>query len=308
MTTTSKFKIAVIGCGNVGATTAYTLFTSGVSSELVLYDIDVAKAEGIALDFNHSLNFVPYTKLTVAKSVNSIKHADLIIVTAGQKQKKGQTRPDLIKANKQIFDQIIPPLAKNSPKATLLIVTNPVDALTLHAFQISKFSRDKVFGTGTLLDTSRFRFHLSQLTSTSPANIHTYILGEHGDSSFPAISCGQISGIPLSKKIDKNSIKQAFQDTQKAAYRIINDVGFTCYSIAQVCLQISQTIKQNSNKVFPLSTVLEGEYGLKNVSLSIPCRLNQSGIAERIILPLSLGEKNLLKKSAKAITSTLKST
>lgn len=302
----SKFKVAVIGCGNVGATTAYTLLIAGVTTEIVLYDIDKGKSTGIALDFKHSLHFIPNTKLTVAEELSEIQNADLIIVTAGQKQQKTHKRPDLIKANQAIFDQIIPTLSQNSPESILLIVTNPVDALTLHALRLSGFSKNKVFGTGTLLDTARFRYHLSQICHTSPSSIHTYILGEHGDTSFPAISSGNIANIPLSKKISKSDIQQAYIDTKNAAYRIINDVGFTCYSIAQVCLQITQAIRQNSNRIYPLSTVLEGEYGLKNVSLSIPCRLNREGISERIEIPLSLTEKSQLKKSAKAIQNMLK--
>ena len=302
----SKFKIAVIGCGNVGATTAYTLLTAGASTELILFDIDNDKANGLILDFKHSLHFVPNTKLSVAKKISDIKNADLIIVTAGHKQTKDQKRPQLIQANKKIFNQIIPPLTKNSPNGIFLIITNPVDALTLYTTQISNLSRDQVFGTGTLLDTARFRYHLSQITDTSPSSIHTYILGEHGDTSFPAISSGNIANRPIKQIISKSDLKIAYEDTKNAAYRIVNDLGFTCYSIAQVTLQITLAIRQNSHKIFPLSTVLEGEYGLTDVSLSIPCRLGKTGIAERYEIPLSLTEKLQLKKSAKAIQNMLK--
>lgn len=301
----SDFKISIIGCGNVGATTAYTLLSSNLASEICLFDIDREKTRGIILDFQHAKHFLSETKLTAAKELTDTANSDLIIVTAGSKQKPGQSRPDLVTNNKKIFEQIIPEIAKNSPNSILMIVTNPVDSLTLIAQQLSKFPKNRVIGTGTLLDTFRFKFHLSQSTQIHPQNIHTYILGEHGDSSFPVISSANIAGKPLIKFMKEQEIQTAYKDTQQAAYRIIHDVGFTCYSIAQVCKELTKAIVKNSDKIFPVSTVLEGEYGLKNVSLSVPCQINRNGIKKIIEIPLSSSEKKLLQKSAKQIQSTL---
>lgn len=301
----SDFKISIIGCGNVGATTAYTLLSSNLASEICLFDIDREKTRGIILDFQHAKHFLSETKLTAAKELTDTANSDLIIVTAGSKQKPGQSRPDLVTNNQKIFEQIIPEIAKHSPNSILMIVTNPVDSLTLIAQQLSKFPKNRVIGTGTLLDTFRFKFHLSQSTQIHPQNIHTYILGEHGDSSFPVISSANIAGKPLIKFMKEQEIQTAYKDTQQAAYRIIHDVGFTCYSIAQVCKELTKAIVKNSDKIFPVSTVLEGEYGLKNVSLSVPCQINRNGIKKIIEIPLSSSEKKLLQKSAKQIQSTL---
>lgn len=301
----SDFKISIIGCGNVGATTAYTLLSSNLASEICLFDIDREKTRGIILDFQHAKHFLSETKLTAAKELTDTANSDLIIVTAGSKQKPGQSRPDLVTNNQKIFEQIIPEIAKHSPNSILMIVTNPVDSLTLIAQQLSKFPKNRVIGTGTILDTFRFKFHLSQSTQIHPQNIHTYILGEHGDSSFPVISSANIAGKPLIKFMKEQEIQTAYKDTQQAAYRIIHDVGFTCYSIAQVCKELTKAIVKNSDKIFPVSTVLEGEYGLKNVSLSVPCQINRNGIKKIIEIPLSSSEKKLLQKSAKQIQSTL---
>lgn len=301
----SDFKISIIGCGNVGATTAYTLLSSNLASEICIFDIDRDKTRGIVLDFQHAKHFLSQTKLTAATEITDTADSDLVIVTAGSKQKPGQSRPDLVTNNKKIFEQLIPDIAKNSPNSILLIVTNPVDALTSIAHKLSKFPRSRVFGTGTLLDTFRFKFHLSQKTKVNPQNIHTYILGEHGDSSLPVVSSANIAGKPLTEFLTKKEIEKAFQDTQQAAYRIIHDVGFTCYSIAQVSKEITKAIVKDSNKIFPISTVLKGEYGLKDVSLSVPCQINRNGIKQIQEIPLSKNEKKEIQLSAKVIKSII---
>lgn len=297
----SKFKISIIGCGNVGATTAYTLLNSNIASEICIFDINRNKAAGIVTDFQHAQHFLPKTRLTAAKDLKDTKNSNLVIITAGSKQKPGQPRTELIENNKKIYEQLIPEITKQSPDSILLIVTNPVDSLTYYAQKLSKFSRSKVIGTGTLLDTFRFKYYLSQLTKTNPQNIHTYVLGEHGDSSFPIISSATISGKPLKEFINTKKIQEAFHDTQQAAYRIIHDVGYTCYSIAQVCNEIAKAIREDSNKIFPLSTVLDGEYKLKDVSISVPCQINKDGIAKIIEVPLNSTEKKSLKESVKTI-------
>lgn len=301
----TKFKVSIIGCGNVGATTAYTLLMDGTPSEILVFDIDRDKSKGLVLDFQHSAHFVPTTKLTSAQELEEVQDSELIIITAGQKQKPGQSRLELIEANKRIFDQIIPTITQSAPNAILLIVTNPVDVLTHYAQKISKLPPERVFGTGTLLDTARFRSHLSQLSSISPKNIHAYILGEHGDNSFPAISSANIAGQPITDIIPEKQILKAYQDTQQAAYRIINDLGYTCYSIAQVCNQITKAIAENSNQIFPLTTVLKGQYGLKNIALSTPCQLGGKGIQKVLEVPLNKSEQKQLKQAEKVIRELL---
>ncbi len=303
----SNFKISIIGCGNVGATTAYTLLSEEIASEICIFDINRDKTRGIVLDFQHAQHFLPNTKITAAKELKDTTASDLIIITAGAKQKPGQTREDLTINNKKIFEQLIPESAQHSPNSILLIVTNPVDALTFYAKELSGFSKEKVIGTGTLLDTFRFKYHLSQDSKINPQNIHTYVLGEHGDSSLPYISGANIAGKPITKILQKQQINSSFKDTQQAAYRIINDVGYTCYSIAQVCKEITKAIVQDSNKILPVSTYLNGEYDLKDISLSVPCQINKQGVAKVIEIPLSKNETKLLKNSATKIKSMINS-
>ncbi len=303
-----KYKVSVIGCGNVGATAAYAMLLSGTPNEMTLIDISKDRAEGMLLDFQHSLSFLPYVNVTAGTDYKLTADSDLIVVTAGARQKEGQTRLELIEANRQIFKQMIPQLAKHSPDAILLIVTNPVDVLTHEALQLSKFPANRVFGTGTMLDTARLQYHLSEKLKVSPRDVQAFILGEHGDTSFPVWSSANVAGKPVFDfpRFDCKTADVCYDDTRNAAYRIIHDMGFTCYSIAIVIREIMRAIYENSRIVVPLSTELKGEYGLKNVALSVPCVLGSTGIINKIEIPLSAKEKRQLKKSADTLKALYK--
>lgn len=298
-----KFKISVIGCGNVGATAAHTMLLSGVPNELTLIDVNKDRANGLLLDFQHSLSFLPYVKIDAGSDLKKTAGSDLIVITAGARQQPGQSRLDLIKINRQIFSKIIPELAKHSPDSILLVVSNPVDVLTLESWKLSGFPRERVFGTGTLLDSSRLQYHLSELLKVNPRDIQAFILGEHGDTSFPVWSSANVAGQSVFKfpRFTQKKADQCYLDTRNAAYRIIHDMGFTCYSIAIVIREIMKAIYENSRIVVPLSTVLKGQYGLHDVALSIPCVLSSQGIAETIEVPLSAREKKLLQQSAQTL-------
>lgn len=302
-----SFKISVIGCGNVGATAAYSMMLSGLPNELVLIDQNKDRAEGLKMDFEHSLSFLPFLQLKAGKDLKLTAQSDLIVVTAGARQKDGQTRLELIAENRKIFQALIPQLAKHSPKAILLIVSNPVDIMTHLALKLSKFPRERVFGSGTMLDTIRFQYHISEHLKINPRDIQAFILGEHGDSSFPVWSSANIAGKPIFQfqHFDKKTAAQCYDKTRTAAYHIIHDLGFTCYSIAIVIREIMRAIYENAHIVVPLSVELQGEYGLKNVALSIPCVLGSGGIMEKIEIPLSAAEKKSLRHSAQVLQKLL---
>lgn len=304
----NMFKVAVVGCGSVGATAAYAMLIDGTPSELVLVDKNKDKAEGLLLDFEHSLSFLQFTKVTASDDFSACKDANLVVITAGARQQEGETRLQLIDKNRQIFKEMIPAIAKVAPKSILLIVTNPVDVLTYEALKLSGFPESRVFGSGTMLDTARFRFHIADKLCLNPKSIEAYILGEHGDSSFPVYGSANIAGKPLFDfpGFSKEVAEQCYQDTKSAAYRIIHDLGFTCYSIGIVIREIMVHIFQHSRIVLPLSVKLDGYYGHKGVALSVPCVLDSDGIADKIEVPLNKLEMEQLEKSVQAIKSCLK--
>jgi len=301
----TQFKVSIIGCGNVGATAAYAMLLEGTPSELVLVDRDKNKAHGLLLDFEHSLPFVPYTKIVSSDDVEACRNSHLIVVTAGARQQEGETRLQLIDKNRKIFKELIPALAKVAPDSILLIVTNPVDVLTVEALKLSGFPENRVFGTGTMLDTARFRFHIAEKLCLSPQSIQAYVLGEHGDSSFPVFSSANVAGKPLSDFVGftPELAAQCFDETKTAAYRIIHDMGYTCYSIGMVIKEIMGHIFQHSRIVVPLSVNLKDYYGHSDIALSVPCVLDSDGVSEIIKVPLSDEEQKMLAKSVETLKS-----
>jgi L-lactate dehydrogenase len=304
----AQFKVSVIGCGNVGATAAYAMLIDGTPSELVLIDRSKEKAEGLLLDFEHSLTFLPYTKITASDDYSACAGSHLIVITAGARQMEGETRLQLIEKNRKIFQELIPALAKVAPESILLIVSNPVDVLTYEAIKLSGFPAGRVFGSGTMLDTARFQFHISERLCLNPKSIEAYVLGEHGDTSFPVYSSANVAGKPLTsfEGFTPEVAKQCYEDTKNAAYRIIHDMGFTCYSIGIVIREIMGHIFQHSRIVVPLSINLDGFYGHKDVALSVPCVLDSGGVADIIEVPLDKTEQENLAKSVDTLKSYLK--
>lgn len=295
----SVFKVTVVGCGAVGATAAYAMLLDSTPTELVLVDLNKDKAHGLLLDFEHSLSFLNYTKITASDHFSAARGSNLIVITAGARQQEGETRLQLVEKNRAIFKEIIPQLAASAPDSILLVVTNPVDILTYEALKLSRFPWNRVFGTGTMLDTARFRFHLSQRLCLSPKSIEAYILGEHGDTSFPVLSSANVAGKPLLEfdGMTPDIIQECYNETKNAAYRIIHDLGFTCYSIGVVIREIMTHIFQHSRIVVPLSVCLKNYYGHDNVALSVPCVLDSGGVADVIQIPLDKREQKQLLKS-----------
>lgn len=301
------FKVSIVGCGSVGATAAYALLLDGTPTDLTLIDIDKDRASGILLDLEHSLSFTPNTKLSASDDISACERSNVVVVTAGARQKEGQTRLELIDVNRKIFQDIIPKIAKSAPDAILIIVTNPVDVLTYEAIKLSGFPKERVFGSGTMLDTARFQFHLSQKLDVSPQSVDAYVMGEHGDTSFPVLSSANVSGTRLLDfpGFTEKDAMQCYEDTRQAAYRIINDVGYTCYSISTAILQLIKTIFEDTNKVFLLSTRLADYYGHSDVCLSVPCVLGKHGIEKVLDVPLSEKEQAMLAKSVETVKKYL---
>ena len=299
------FKISIIGCGSVGATAAYALVLQGVPTDLTLIDVQKEKAEGLLLDLEHCLSFTSYTKLSASGDFSACAESDLIVVTAGKRQAPGETRLDLANANKKIFAEMIPKLVSAAPDALLLIVSNPVDVLTFEALRQSKLPLGKVFGSGTMLDSARFQFHISEKIGIHPRSIDAYILGEHGDSSFPVWSSANVLGKPLGKfpEFTQEVAAKCYDDTKNAAYRIIHDLGYTCYSIATAISEIARNIKEDTHAVFPLSVLLQQYYGHSDVCLSVPCVLGRNGIEKVLEIPLNEDEQKKLAASATLLKS-----
>ncbi len=299
----NDFKVAIVGAGNVGASAAYAMLLDGTPTELSLIDIDESRVEGLLLDFKHALSFLPYTKVTGSTDYSTCTDADLVVITAGARQKEGESRLDLVEKNKSIFQNIIPKIVGKAPNAIILIVSNPVDVLTYEAIKLADLPKGRVFGSGTWLDTSRFKLHIAEKLQLNPKSIEAYILGEHGDSSFPVMSSANVAGKPLESfaGFSENVCKDCYQEARDAAYRIINDIGFTSYSIGVVCTEIMRAIFQNAKLVAPVSVPLENYHGISDVCLSVPTIIDDRGAAEQIEIPLNNKEIQLLNKSAETL-------
>lgn len=300
-------KCGIIGCGAVGATTAFTLMQSGIFSEIVLVDIDKNKAEGEAMDMNHCNPFIKQTNV-IAGNYEDLKDCAIVIITAGASQKPNQTRLDLVQQNVQIFKSIIPQITKYNQNCILLVVSNPVDILTYAAYKLSGFPANRVIGSGTVLDTARLKFLLGEHLKIDSRNVHAFILGEHGDSEFPVWSSANISGIDINDfcKSCKNcsemeNMKNIYRGVKESAYEIIQKKGATYYGIALATLRIVETIMRNEHFVLPVSSLANGHYGLEDLCISLPCIVSQNGVDQILEIPLDDTEHAQLNKSAQIL-------
>ena len=300
-------KCAIIGCGNVGATTAYTLAQSMMFSELVLIDIDKKKAQGEADDINHALPFISPMDI-YAGDYSDLSDAKLIIITAGASQHKGETRIDLAKNNVRIFRSIVKNICIYNSGAMILVVTNPVDILTHVTLKMSGFPKNRVFGSGTVLDTSRLKYLVGKHLNVDPRNVHSFIIGEHGDSELAVWSSANISGIDLdrfcescNRHCSQKSLYSLFEDVRTSAYRIIEAKGATYYAIAESVRRIAAAILLDENAILPISAYLDGEYGINDICLGVPCIVGTNGIKQVLEIPLNENEHQLLLSSAKKL-------
>ncbi len=308
----NKQKCAVIGCGFVGATIAYTLMQNGLFSEMVLIDVDENKARGEEMDLNHGIPFAKPADI-YAGGYKDLHDAQLVIITAGAGQKEGQTRTDLVDQNLKIFRTIIGEVAKYNKECILLIVSNPVDTLTYAAIEFSGFPKNRVIGSGTVLDTARLKYLMGQHLEVDYRNIHAFIIGEHGDSEFAVWSSANVSGIDLEhfceecgKCNDLDCLHDLFTQVRDSAYEVIKCKGATYYAIAQAVLRICEAIVRDEDSVLPVCTYVDGPYGLHDVCIGLPCIVGRSGVKRILEFPLSESEHQSLEASAEAISSVIR--
>ena len=301
-------KIGIVGAGSVGATIAYECMVRGVGKHVSLFDVAKAKVEAEVLDLNHGLMFVPMATVDGSDDLNVLEQSDVIVVTAGAKQKPGQSRIELAEANTAICRKLIPDLLRVAPNATLLMVTNPVDVLTYVALKLSGLESRRVLGSGTVLDSSRFRFLIAQRCSVAVQNEHAYIAGEHGDSEIPLWSSASIGNVPVRGWhmpghgiLSVNEEHEIFESVRTAAYKIIQGKGATNYAVGLAVATILEAILWNEGRVLPVSSLLTDYRGISNVCLSVPSIVGHRGVEGLLPVPMNATEEAGLQASAEAI-------
>lgn len=292
-------KVSFIGCGKVGMTAAFATFLDGIANEIVLLGRHKEDIIGEKLDLEHALSFVETATVTATEEYEDIAESDVVVITAGAAQKPGETRLDLVAKNSAIIEDIIPKVVHYAPEAVIIIVSNPVDILTYKAYQLAGLPKGQIFGSGTMLDSARFRYHLSRFLKVNPQSIHAYILGEHGDSSFPVISSASVGGQPLHSFADFSEEKamMAYEKARTAAYKIIESKGATYYAIGVVIAELIKNVLRDSKSVLPVSVPLHGYYDHYGVALSVPCVVGRSGVERTLDVKLSWEEKAKLENS-----------
>jgi L-lactate dehydrogenase len=305
-------KVVIVGAGAVGSSFAYALAQKGLAEEICLMDMNADLAEGQVLDLAHGLPFYPSVQIHVGNK-QDYADASVIVITAGAKQAPGETRLNLLQKNAAIISSIVDDVVNAESQAVLLIATNPVDVLTYVALKRSGWAKGRVIGSGTVLDSSRFRYLISQHCNVDVSNVHAYILGEHGDSEFAAWSMTHVAGIPIDDYCpachecddwDYERERIALE-VKESAYHIINYKGATYYAIGMALVRIVGTILQDQRSVLTVSALLDGEYGIQDVCLGIPCVVGQQGVEKIIEAPLSADERESLEKSARALQTAL---
>ena len=304
-------KVAVIGCGFVGATSAFSLIQTGLFSEMVLIDANTQKAEGEAMDLSHGSAYL--TPMNIyAGTYDDIVDAGLIVITAGANQKPDETRLDLVKKNVQIFKSIIPEIKERNCEGILLIVSNPVDILTEVALKLSGFPAHRVIGSGTVLDTARLKYVLGKHLQVDPRDIHAYIIGEHGDSELVVWSGAQVAGIHINHFCElrghfnhEESMERLAQEVRDSAYEIIKRKGATYYGVAVAVKRIATAIVKDEHAVLPISRLMQGEFGLNDFCPSIPTVIGQNGVEKVVDIYLNNDENEKLQTSAKALKDVL---
>jgi len=304
-------KVAIVGTGNVGSSFAYALLLSGLAAEIVLIDANRSKAEGEAMDLNHAVPFSHPTRIW-AGELADCAGASVTVLAAGAGQKPGETRLDLVRKNAEIWRHIVPQIAKHNSDGILLIATNPVDVLTYAAWKLSGFPAARVIGSGTILDTARFRYLLSEHFGVDAHSVHAFIIGEHGDSEVPVWSSANIAGMRLPEfsrahgmPYDPEEMNNIFLQTRDAAYRIIERKGATYYAVAAGLMRITQAILRNQSTVLSVSSLIEGFHGLKDVCFSLPTVIDRGGVEKVLRLELDDAELEKLRHSAEILRKTI---
>ncbi len=306
-------RVAIVGVGNVGATFAYALLLSGLASEIVLIDANRERAEGEATDLSHAVPFGKPTRVW-AGSYADCAGAAATVIAAGAAQRPDEDRLALVRRNDAIFAQIVPQVARANPDGIMVVATNPVDVLAYRTFQRSGLPAERVIGSGTILDTARFRSLLAAYFGVDARSVHAYIVGEHGDSEVPVWSSAAIGGMRLRDycagndiPYDAAALEHIFTDTRDAAYTIIRQKGATSYAVAAGLMRMSEAILRDQNTVLPVSTLVRDYYGIDDVYLSLPAIVGRGGITRTLRLALTPEEAQGLRRSADVLRHTLAS-
>ncbi|WP_117017577.1 MULTISPECIES: L-lactate dehydrogenase [Aeribacillus] len=306
-------RVVIVGTGAVGCSYAYSLINQGVVEELVLIDINEAKAEGEAMDLNHGVPFAPSPIKVWSGSYQDCANADLVVITAGLAQKPGETRLQLVEKNTRIFKQIIKEIMKSGFNGIFLVATNPVDILTYVTWKESGLPKERVIGSGTVLDSARLRFELGKYFNVDTRNIHAIIIGEHGDTELPVWSHAKIGienlddVLERKKDLKKECLEEIFVNVRDAAYHIIERKGATYYGIGMSLVRITKAILKNENSILTVSSYLEGEYGQNDVYIGVPAKLNRNGVHEIIEIELNEKEQEQFNYSVSVLKDTMKS-
>ena len=309
-----RSKVTVVGVGQVGMACAFSVLANHVSNDVVLIDVMADKMKGEMMDLQHGSSFLRNAQINSSSDYAATANSSICIVTAGARQKEGETRLDLVQRNTDIFKAIIPELVKYSPDTILLIVSNPVDIVTYVAWKLSGLPHNRVIGSGTELDSARFRFLLSQKLNVAPTSCHGWIIGEHGDSSVPVWSGVNVAGVRLrdlnehvGTENDPENFGNVHKEVVSSAYEVIKLKGYTSWAIGLATSTIASAILRNSNEVHAVSTLVKGYHGIKEeVYLSLPCTLGEGGVTYVVRQRLTDAEVDLLQKSATLMYETQK--
>jgi L-lactate dehydrogenase len=306
-------KLAIVGAGSVGTSLAYAALIRGSAGHVALFDVNATKAEAEVLDLAHGTQFAAAAAtVTGGGDIEAVNGADVVIITAGAKQAPGQTRLDLAGTNVRILEQLMPELLAQAPDAVYVLVTNPCDVLTVAAQKISGLPRQRIFSSGTVLDTSRLRWLLARRAGVSLTSVHASIVGEHGDTEFPIWSGATIGPVPIrdwksaGERVFTADYRSATAlEVTQAAYKVLAGTGATNYAIGLSGARIAEALLRSENAVLPVSSVLEGQYGLSGVALSLPSVVGRGGVREVLDTPMDDGELASLRHSAETLQRSL---
>lgn len=311
-TFSSTSKVVIVGAGSVGATFAYALAQNGAANSICLIDQNEKLADGQVSDLAHGLPYYPSVSI-YRGNARDYSDAQVIVITAGSAQRPGETRLDLLKRNAGIIESIMDDIIEQQSRAIVVIVTNPVDVLTQVALRHSRWPRSHIFGSGTVLDSARFRYSISEALGVDVKSVHAYILGEHGDSELPAWSLSNVGGVSIQQFVQTQGLQETwpeqsariFDAVKNSAYHIIDYKGATNFGVAQALVRIVQAILRDSHSVLTVSIRLQGEYGLDDVCLSVPCIVSKDGIEKVLVANLSKEEQEALHHSAEVLKESM---
>ena len=294
-------KIVLVGNGAVGSSYAYALLNQGLCDDLVIVDLDEEKAKGDIMDLNHGIAYASTPMNIRYGSYKDCKDAALVVICAGAAQKPGETRLELVNKNVKIFKSIVESIMDSGFNGIFLVATNPVDILAYATWTFSGLPKERVIGSGTILDSARFRYLVGKEFDTAPLSVHGYIIGEHGDSQFPVWSSVNIAGTPIAERLSEDRKQAIAVEVRDAAYEIIKAKGATYYGIAMGLIRITKAILKNEHVVLPVGALVEGEYGHHDVFIGIPSVITRNGVKKIVELSLTEDEKEKFTKSVQTL-------